>query len=65
MSMPANDPVDEVVLHTLLADGVDVPTAYAASIDIQPASRSAATNRRYFDAGLIAGLVLYVLYVLA
>jgi hypothetical protein len=60
------DTDSEVVFNTLIADGLDVSTAYAASIDDLPAGRSdhARQNRRYFDAGLLIGLALWLAYQL-
>jgi hypothetical protein len=56
---------DEVSFHTLWASDLDPVTSAIASIDDDdddlPASPS---NRRYFDLGLIAGLVLYVAWQL-
>lgn len=56
----------EVVFNTLIVEGLDVPTAYAASInEPRPAPRTASrSNRHYYDLGLIAGLVLYVAWQL-
>jgi hypothetical protein len=51
--------IDEVALNTLLADGIDAPTAYAASVESTPAR----LNRAWFDAGLLAGLALYVFWL--
>jgi hypothetical protein len=68
--MEPKESFDEVAFNTLLADGLDVPTAYAASIrDPQPAgiedSKAATYNyRRSIDLGLLAGLVLVVLWLL-
>jgi hypothetical protein len=45
--------LDDVVLNTLIAEGVDVPTAYAASVEEsapQPASR------KLSKAGIVAAV---------
>jgi hypothetical protein len=53
--------IDETALNCLLLDGVDAPTAYAASVpDSQPAK---GTN--WFAVGmLIGGLIVFLLLLL-
>jgi len=53
--MPEDDQIDEVVLNTLLAEGVDLPTAWEASRHEPPQSSSGGNG----------ALVFYVVIVLA
>lgn len=56
--------IDEVPLNTLLANGVDAPTAYAASLRDEP---QPAVNHRtnWFVVGILAGgLVVFLLLLL-
>jgi hypothetical protein len=63
--MGKNESFNEDQFQTLWASGLDPLTSAAASYEagdeLQPASRS---NRRCFDLGLIAGLVLYIAWQL-
>lgn len=61
--MNSGHSIDEVALNTLLADGVDAPTTYTASIrDKQPAARKAKDH--WFTAGMIIGGLLCLLWLL-
>ena len=68
--MAVDDSFDETTLNVLLADGVDAPTAYAASY-VSPESQSGdsfservASGRATFDAGLVIGLAIGILWLL-
>jgi hypothetical protein len=56
--------IDEVALNCLLLDGVDVPTAVAASIGDTAPQPAGYSNRRVFDFGLIAGAVVWIVWQL-
>ena len=52
----------EVVFNVLLADGVDAPTAYAASVrDSQPAGK---LSTNWFAVGLLVGGMVFFLLLL-
>jgi hypothetical protein len=56
--------VDEVALNTLLADGVDAPTAYAASVRDEP-QPAVNQSTNWFAVGvLVGGLVVFLLLLL-
>jgi len=56
---------DETAFNVLIADGLDVPTAYAASV-MSPASRDGATfaGPNSFTAGIIFGVLTYWVWLL-
>lgn len=54
--------MDEIALHVLIAEGVDVPTAVAAS---QCEPERPAGNRRLFDLGLVLGVVAGLVWICA
>ncbi len=59
-----SEDIDEVALNTLLAEGVDFPTAYAASVrDNEP--REPKQLSGWFVAGAVLGVIVFVLILLA
>jgi hypothetical protein len=61
----ADDNLDEVALNCLLADGIDAPTAYAASIrDEQPTASIKPATDRTFAILTIGGLVAFIVWLL-
>ena len=58
--MPNDDQIDEVVLNTLLAEGVDLPTAWEASRHGPPESPSGSSGALVFYAVVLLALTLAV-----
>jgi hypothetical protein len=56
--MPESEEVDEVVLNTLLAEGVDVPTAWEASRYRTPEYPTGGTGALVFYAVVLLALAL-------
>ena len=62
--MTTDDQIDTDAAGILIGEGLDVPTAIVASIR-DPRRRPARHNgRAAFDAGLLIGLVLSILWLL-
>jgi hypothetical protein len=56
--------IDEAALNTLLADGVDAPTAFAASVSDEPQDAVRPSNNHSWLIGVIVGALLVVLWLL-
>ena len=63
--MPEYEEVDEVVLNTLLAEGVDVPTAWEATRHRAPESPTGDTGALVFYAVVLLALALGLWLVVA
>jgi hypothetical protein len=62
--MADNNQIDEIALNTLLADGVDAPTALAASYRPQPSEpQPARTTDRTFTILALGGLVAFIVWL--
>jgi len=56
--------LDEVVLNTLLAEGIDVPTAVAGSLKDREPGLEESNSARAYALGLVAAIVVMVLLLL-